>query len=370
MVTRFAVVALFASGCTVERGAPDVGPWDCDADDDCLPDYGCLDLAPYGDPFCAPTTDKGCDGTVTAGRFCLDDCTIGGDECAEGFSCVRGFLPTGTQPEGLEDRVDTGYCLPVDTCTESTDCSDPDRPFCVSEYTENNEDYATDSLVCVATCDDNGDCASDELCSSGLGGEGGGVTICLPRCSDDDPCPPLFTCIDIWAEMPGGDAVCVPGVFPFMPCQDDPGCIVGQCLEALEPGQSFCSYSSCTIDELGFVCPEETIVPDESPIGFQCDSGVDVCGGRLSYLQPCTSDAISCAPPLACHQYGNDVPTFGELPPLCSFHCGAFWACPEGLYCAGLTEETAWCLPKQGAGTDCTFDAQCVSGTCLGRVCQ
>ncbi len=361
------IVAMLAA-CTVSRQAPlpvESQVWLCENDDDCIEGYGCHDLAPYGDAYCAPYADAGCEGVETAGGFCVDTCQVGEDGCEEGFECVRGFLydQTGVPP-GLEDRVDSGYCLPVVICDEDSDCEGDD--ICLSSVYEGEgakeAGIALDALVCVSPCEVSTDCESDEVCPFAEDDGGGdNLGMCAPRCSADEPCPPLYACLDIFEEFAGVGAFCVPSSFPLLPCADETNCLLGECLEAF--GDTFCSAEGCEGR-----CLDTPVFPEGGGglpfLGSQCDTDEDVCGAVLGYFAPCTSTTIHCAEGFECHDFPKD-----GIPEVCALPCGVLWFCPEGLYCgAGLL----WCLPKKENNEPCIVDAECLSGVCgpgPGRVC-
>jgi hypothetical protein len=337
MVRALALCAVL-SGCSVDRKILDTGVFSCETDHDCLVGYGCLDLRPYGEPFCAPEYDESCLGARTAGGLCVESCTVGGEECRAGFTCVRGFLPADPIP-AVEDREDTGWCLPVDTCDSTNQCAGGE--ICLSEYAskrrpDGKSPLDNDALVCMPTCENDGDCdgARGEVCSSNFD-DGGAEHVCLPPCDAEGVCPPLFTCFDM-LEPTGIDPFCIPGAFLYLPCQDDLGCLVAECIEAGGPGQKTCTFEGCAPSG-AFPCFNAPVyIPPDAPTGLQCIDGA--CVGVLQQYLPCTG-SIPCG--------GENVCGGPPGIRICTQHCPLFTACPDNPdgtpgYC---DERTNWCLP-------------------------
>jgi len=330
---RLALFAVALSACSVERKAPDSGgPWMCETDDDCLTGFGCLDLHPYGEAYCAPEYDDSCHGARTATGFCVDACSVGGDDCLPGYECVRGFLPTVAQVPEFNDRLDRGWCLPVNICDSSDDCDS--GTICMSEYVPVNPDnpFDSDALVCMPRCDTAADCEDDEFCSADLD-DGGGAHVCLPKCDADDLCPPLFSCFDLFRAVMGF-GVCLPGTYIFMPCQDDLACMVAECREAGGPGRKFCTYPSCDLPGL-FDCPALFPLPFTPEFSLECRD--EACVTELNAYLPCAA-SYPCAGNLECHR-------FPPAPEICTRHCAGIGPeCPDGGHCDG-TPPDGWCVP-------------------------
>ena len=324
------VVTLLCAACSVDRKVLDTKVFQCERDEDCVAGYGCLDLRPYGRPFCAPEYTDACQGSRTAGGLCVESCDLAADDCREDFSCVRGFLPSSTIT-ALVDRLDTGWCLPVTACDSTDDCP-AGNDICMSEYVQSTPDnpVASDSLICMPRCDTNADCdeGRGEVCSEGFD-DGGGAHVCLPKCDSEDVCPPLFNCFDL-PQAAGGEGVCIPGVYPFLPCQDGLGCLVAECIDAGAAGQKFCTYESCD--------PEGPLFCLAFPVYFDGGLGVqcvdDTCIGVVPPYAPCT-DTIPCGGDNSCVDLGEFS--------MCTQQCPRFGSCPEGGYCE---VDIDLCLPN------------------------
>lgn len=180
-------IANGTSSCIVTDEVPGCGLTACDAGFEELTSGVCTPLSEVGCALCDSTSD--CIGNLTCemvgtATYCVEACTVGGDECGAGFECTD-VDDAGT----LLCVLATGGCSAAGTgCEASTECEDLD-PCTTNACVENvcafevmdcsGLDSACGSGVCAdgacvvepsldgGTCDDGDTCTLGDQCTSG-----------------------------------------------------------------------------------------------------------------------------------------------------------------------------------------------------------
>jgi len=250
------VAGLAAVGCKVDRDAFNKRVFSCDTgatDPQCgTDDHGqpmaCFAARQLGAPndFCArmcPADPGAAEGVCLDSNIELRSChpsedtVAGGAACAQpGLACLRTDL--------VEDQ---GVCTTLRPCTLSTDCRDPVRSVCATEflqtsiYPQGGPALRLDHLYCLETgCKARGtSCPAGESCLQDvIPGDAYPPDICVPNCDSQERCPPNFLCYRKISTK-AAPSVCIPGLLGFT-CSSAMDCMVGDCVE------NGIGYSVCT----------------------------------------------------------------------------------------------------------------------------
>jgi len=395
------VTGVVAVGCKVDRAAFDKRVFSCDTaatDPQCGTDdhgqpMGCFAARQLGAPndFCArmcpadPGTAEGlCLDSNIELRSCRpsDDVAVAGSACDQsGLACLRTDL--------LEDQ---GVCTTLHPCTKSTDCRDPVRSVCATQFLESSiypqggPSLQLNQLYCLETgCKANGtSCPPGESCLQDvIPGDAHPPDICVPNCDSLDRCPPNFLCYRKISTK-AAPSVCIPGLLGFT-CSSATDCMVGKCVD------NGINYSVCTIDcdtqadcerfdgEQGkFVCVKNGASPSlpglcETPNSFRgaiCNTTEDCMGRNMDEVctrfDPAAKTGVCLLP---CGEQGKcpargginhtclPVPGAGN-PPVCFpgyFHypCAGDGNCVGDLACKPASPTTSICT------IGCATDADC-----------
>lgn len=190
-------------------------------------------------------------------------------------------------------------------------------------------------------------CANDTECPPGE--ECGGDNTCEEPCTDDSSCPTDEVCEDGACEPPpppcvvqadcNGNLTCIGG-YCVPDCPADTG---GGDPEVCDPGTGeppCVRDDQCSRDD---TCEDGVCQPCVHPCDVSCRSG-HVCVEGY------------CQEPLPPPCRGN------QCPPVVT--CGDQYDCPGGELCTNGV-----CTPGGGDVKECTSDANCASGSCIGGVC-
>lgn len=242
---------------------------------DAAEDYGSKDTTPAdtGNSIDAGKTDTGTTPTQDVGDPCTSDSQCkGGSEAA----CIPDEFSDGTP------GWPNGYCTILNcdagTCPSGSEC------FVVS-----TSDGGTVN-ICLATCNEKGDCNKDYACAD--------AGACIPACVSDGECPEGDEC--------GPEGLCVPKP-----------CIPGGCGSGMV----------CDI-ESGQCIPDITGGPGQGPGPDCADLPQKDCTGTISYCgeliqfepltgtgydnYPLNGECYPCAPGKGCNGYGTCT-TGGKL---------------------------------------------------------
>lgn len=362
----FAVVSLFATGCSVEKaraqdGAKCTSNSDCQFDSECIADncvakVDCTDPANALNAFCqiacASSTDcaKGyaCDPTQSV---CVQASCINDADCTDATKprCItfqvpaQNFCGCSATPDCSSIRgaiCQNNVCTtkPTSGCNGDSDCASSDgRPFCVKP----------DCVECKKTTD----CASGQTCSSNQ--------CVTAKCTANTCANPSPVCDSV-------TGACVPcnvqGGFKCpntLVCQAD-----GTCKGATS---SACTQQSdCSHNANGVAAPAGDFfacsgTPAKcSDCAGNCDHGFTCDATALSGHSVCVpagktcSDASGCPEPEACV---NDS---------CVANCGTKDDCRSTEVC----NSNHVCAPAGGCTTSaqCTGGLVCKSGSCANCI--
>ena len=397
------VAGLVASGCKVDRAAFNQRVFSCDTaatnpgcgTDDHGQPMACFAARQIGAPtdFCArmcpadPTTAEGvCLDSNVELRSCRpsDDTNIGeGAACNQtSLACLRTDL-----------LADEGVCTTLRPCTQSTDCRDPVRSVCATEFLETSiypqggPSLRLDHLFCLETgCKARGtSCPPGESCLQDVvPRDAHPPDICVPNCDSHERCPPNFLCYRK-VSSDAAPSVCIPGLLGFT-CSSSIDCMVGTCTP------TGIGYSVCTTEcdtqadcerfdgEQGkFVCVKNEAMPTtpgvcQTPDAFRgsiCRTSED-CVKRNPYevctrfdpademgvcLLPCTEEG-KCMPRGGINHTCLPVP--GDLnPPVCfpgyfGYPCATENNCVGQLACKPTADpSTSICTVGCASDADC-----------------
>jgi hypothetical protein len=376
----------------------------CTRDEDCFDGQRCIQGAcetvelvgceltgcgPY--EFC-DTEDLAC--KASGEKACTED-----GQCGEGFicppsvgRCMQGCLLNEDCAPEFSCNNALGACV---ECTFDPDCTDPDRPRCLS-----------DEGRCVG-CLEPGHCPDDYYCD--LVEASGQRYSCREGCLDGNDCAPgtrceregsaAGRCVECTPETvvqdctEGNRGRCHPDLRRCTQCYDDEQCNVGQ-LDWCHPGDWVCVR--CLEDEhcpLGTVCVAGTSTCE--PGCRDSDRCPPVGEGHLLHCDPARGDHGECLECLedghcelgykcddgvcveGCdgdHNCPEDRPVCHLVQDRC-IECLGDGDCPEHLFC-DLAENRCSCLSSWDT---CSSSAQCGNpqgwpdvpwwdGTCTGPV--
>jgi hypothetical protein len=403
----------------------------CDDDKDCRDEYACQPLYTSDASVCAPScvnsgacpSGTRCDSE--SGKCLLHECELGASDACASTGDAGMAADAGSSGELVcyADRLGLSasgaVCLPScdpeaaeSNCPGNEVCQplpeDPERlGLCVPPLCEHTEDCSPGAQcmdgVCQppARCDEDGDCADDEMvCVGGSGGQ------CMPACRKDDECSDLHAGLSCARTL----GACLPtGSFPGSACEesapcaelkvtDDDGdetttemvCQDGVCLASCADGGSgLCADISSTLTCAKDIFEQPLCVPKGSFPGGPCDAD-DECDelehGKLSIEMACERDQclITCDD----HDAGDELCESIDASLVCTadaFGSGADLCLPRGAYpggpCAagevcdaGMTCEDSICLYECATGgealcNDVSEDLSCASGVFSEPVC-
>ncbi len=317
-----------------DQGAPDLGPADLGPGD---PDEGVAppDLGPPPGERCAPCErDEDCESHLLCGqagdgsRFCTSTCLPPRTTCPAGYLCQdQAQGPDLCVPEfGCDNPCFDVECEPGTFCDPRTGgCRRAEDTFC-------------------QPCQTNGECGGpDDLC---LGNPFTGETFCTLACDRDADCPPASTCL----PLQDGSSQC----FPERSTCDDP------CAEARCPEGTVCVVSA------GGLCMslDQMLCSGPCMNHAECGREQDLCVSfpdqpgfcaRFCSMGRCEADADCGDQGLTCtNGFCQGCEADEQCPPdtVCrGGRCGQ--DCPEGFFCAEVTDPfgnvlSAQCAPNDG----------------------
>lgn len=405
----------------------------CDDANDCRDGYACQPLYTSDVSVCAPscTVTQACPaGTLceeSSGKCVLHECELGAsDPCGEGGD-DDGGTPASSDLVCYADRLgisESGaVCLP--SCNPSaiaTPCADnevcqplPEDPantgLCVPPLCKATEDCSAGAVcmsgVCQppARCDENGECAGDDVfvCVGGAGGQ------CMPRCPEtgDEGCAAIHSGLSC---SPTLDACLPTGAFPGSVCRSDLNapcdpltvrvgdgavstplvCENGVCIASCASGgDDLCEAISDTLTCAADVFDEPLCLPNGSFPGGPCDSeGAcdDLSAGGNTVPMACAQDKCiatcddSAGGDLLCDAIDHSLvcidSAFGTPQDMClprgaypGGPCGPADSCDTGMTC-----EDNRCLYQCGTGGEALCNGinaglSCATGVYAEPVC-
>lgn len=320
-------------------------PMDCPAGTSCVlldAQVGTALCFPGCDPGAAESTCRGGYGCAEQAPepFCFFGCEVDGD-CGPGEVCD----PTG-------GSFGAGDCAPAgarvgDACTNSGAC--PSGTFCFRERFSGFPGGLCSSFGCEVGDDDG--CPEGGVCiDTGFG------PICLAACEDSGDCRSAYRCV----EDDGGRRSCQPAfdedAFGQVCSAGRGGCVGGACLS-----ESASGYPDSYCVALG--CDPDAAAPDNGcPLDGACveaDSGTTFC------LDGCAS-AEDCRSGYAC---GPADPARPDADLACVPGCTGDDDCTNGGFVCN--RGTGLCRPPFASadlGEPCQGeDPDCVGGSCLSE---
>lgn len=351
-------------------------------------------LAAAGTP-CSEDGGRMCDGLGSCVECVVHaDCVDEALACSAG-SCVPVSCMDGVQ-SGRESAIDCGGpdCPPCgngSACFEDADCQ---SHFCQPSGAGGGEPgtctacsgdadcdpYACDGGTCLATCADDGDCASTSYCVGDtcvpkrpLGAACTAANQCASGfCADGVCCdaacqggcaacdqPSTGTCT-IFAQGAAGD----PGCSPFV-CNGTSGACPTSCSADVDCAAGrYCNGTTCLAKKSqGASCnAANECLSGNCVDGFCCNTGCinacDACnlGGSQGTCLP-RPDGSAGVPPCDPYLCNGNIAT-------CPSFCMTASDCIGGHYCGG-----SQCLPLKTNGSSCASAVECQSGHCADGYC-